>query len=92
MPRRGPRGDRLRLAGTEGVAEYQAATGVTLLSRKEKPRTITELPKSRSLFVDFLESVYLGKPVGLTQDDIYRVTAIVLGAREAAENHRIVKL
>ena len=36
--------DRLRLAGTRGVLEYQAATGLTLVTAKEKPRVITDLP------------------------------------------------
>src|SRR5262249_44424100 len=33
--------DRLRLAGTTGVAEYQEATGVTVITGREKPRKIT---------------------------------------------------
>src|SRR5579864_9685146 len=36
--------DRLRLAGTLGVAEYQAATGVTLVTAKQAPRQIRGLP------------------------------------------------
>jgi predicted dehydrogenase len=84
--------DRLRLAGTKGVAEYQAATGVTVISEREKPRTITDLPPSRSLFLDFLDSVYNGKPAGLPLSDIYRVNEIVLAAREAAERHALVKV
>ncbi len=84
--------DRLRLAGTKGVVEYQAATGVTVLTRDAKPRTITELPPAQSVFVDFLESVYLGKPPGLTPEDIWRVNEITLLARDSAEQHRVVKL
>lgn len=84
--------DRLRLAGTEGVLEYQPATGLTLITRKEKPRTLTELPPARSLFLDFLESVYFEKPVGLTLEDIYRVNEIVLAARQAAEERRVLKI
>ncbi|MCX7670563.1 MAG: hypothetical protein N2439_10890, partial [Anaerolineae bacterium] len=84
--------DRLRLAGSKGVAEYQAATGVTVLSASSKPRVIENLPPARSLFVDFLESVYLGKQPGLTLAEILRVNRIVLLARQAAEEHRIVKL
>ncbi len=84
--------DRLRLAGPGGVVEYQAATGVTLMTGKQAPRRITELPASRSLFVDFLESVYLGKPSALSLADIYRVNEIVLGAHESAETGRVVKL
>jgi predicted dehydrogenase len=84
--------DRLRLAGTEGVVEYQESTGVTLVTGKEKPRVLTDLPPAGSLFLDFLDSVYNGKPVGLSIADIWRVNEIVLGARESAERHAIVKL
>jgi len=84
--------DRLRLAGSKGVAEYQAATGVTVVSQSSKPRVIEKLPPAQSLFVDFLESVYLGKRPGLSLEEILRVNRIVLLARQSAEEHRIVKL
>jgi len=84
--------DRLRLAGTLGVAEYQAATGVTLVTAKQAPRQIRELPPDGSLFLDFLSSVYLGKPSGLDLRDIYRVNEIVLAARDAADQHRLMPL
>jgi hypothetical protein len=38
--------DRLGLAGTQGVVEYQGATGVTLMTGKEKPQVIQKLPAS----------------------------------------------
>jgi len=84
--------DRLRLAGTQGVVEYQGTTGVTLMTGKEKPQVIQKLPAGQSLFVDFLESVYNGKPAALKLEDIFRVNEIVLLAREAADRHQIVKL
>jgi predicted dehydrogenase len=83
--------DRLRLAGTEGVAEFQEATGVTLVTGKSKPRRITDLPPSRSLFADFLDSVYNGKTPALTLTDIWRANEICFAAREAAERHAFVK-
>jgi len=83
--------DRLRLAGTKGVAEYMAATGVTVVSAKGS-RVVTELPAAQSLFVDFLNHVYYGKPISLTWEQIYRGTQIALAARDAAEEHRIVKV
>jgi predicted dehydrogenase len=85
--------DRLRLAGTEGVVEIQQAgeRTITLITRKEKPGVITNLPVTRSLFIDFLDSVYHGKPVGLGLEDIYRVNEIVLAARQAAEEGRVLK-
>ncbi len=84
--------DRLRLAGTRGVAEYQAATGVTLVTAGHAPRQIREIPPDHSLFLDFLASVYLGKPVGLDLRDIYRVNEIVLAARDAADHHQFMRL
>ncbi len=84
--------DRLRLAGAKGVAEYQAATGVTILSGSRKPETLGELPPERLLFTEYLEYVYNGKPPSLTEADIYRVCDIVLAARESAERGRVVKL
>lgn len=84
--------DRLRLAGTRGVVEYQEAMGVTLATAGRKPQRITQLPRSRSLFVDFLDSIYRSKPTGLKAEDCYRATEIVLAARESAERRAIVKL
>ena len=53
--------DRLRLAGTKGIVEYQASTGVTLTTSDHSPEIIRELPEQKWLFADFLESIYLGK-------------------------------
>lgn len=84
--------DRLRLAGTKGVVEYQAATGVTLLTGNARPQQITDLPPRGSVFIDFLESLYLGKTPALSEADIWRVNEITLLARDSAERHAIVKL
>jgi predicted dehydrogenase len=91
MPTHGD--DRMRIAGTKGIAEYMAATGVTLLSLSRKqPETIKELPPSEELFVHFLDHIYHGKPAPVTWDDLYRTTHIVLHARAAAEDRKIVRL
>ena len=84
--------DRLRLAGTRGVAEYQAATGVTLITDKHAPRQMSELPPNGSLFLDFLNSVYNGKPVVLELRDIYRVNEIVLAARDAGDRRQMIRI
>lgn len=84
--------DRLRLAGTEGVAEYMASTGVTLMTKRSKPVTVTDLPPAGSVFVDFLESIYLNKPPTLPLDDIYRVCEVTLAADEAAWTGRVVEI
>ncbi|MEJ7606419.1 MAG: Gfo/Idh/MocA family oxidoreductase [Bryobacteraceae bacterium] len=83
--------DRLRLAGTRGIAEYQAATGVTLMTADRKPALVPELPPQGSVFVDYLESVYLGKKTRLPLQDIWRVNEITLAAHEAATKKGFVK-
>jgi predicted dehydrogenase len=83
--------DRLRLAGTKGVVEYQGGT-VTLTTANEAPRPITDLPSHPSLFSDFLDSIYNGKKPLLPPEDVYRVTEIVLRTRDAADANRVVKL
>ena len=84
--------DRLRIAGTRGVVEYQASTGLTLLTATDKPKTLTDLPPERRLFVDFLEALYHGGNHALSPDEIFRVNEIVLKAREAADNGQVVRL
>ncbi len=82
--------DRLRVAGTKGVVEFQASTGVTVMSSAGKPRAITDLPRVKPLFTEFLEAVYLDKKPALDLHSVYRVNEIVLAADESARNPRVV--
>ena len=75
--------DRLRIAGTKGIVEYQEHLGVTLTTADHAEMKIDPLPPAKSLFIDYLESVYLGKAVGLPVADIYRANDLVLTARDA---------
>ena len=84
--------DRLRIVGTEGIVEYQAANGLTLVTKSEKPRTIGELPKVKPLSVDFIESLYGGPAHQIARDEIFRLSEIILKARSAAEDRKIVRL
>jgi predicted dehydrogenase len=84
--------DRLRLAGTLGVAEYQAWHGVTLVTKSEKPRKVEDLPPARSLFVEFLKALYLGGPDPVSAADVFRMNEICLKARDAANSSRVVRL
>jgi predicted dehydrogenase len=88
------RGDdnRLRLAGTEGVAEYHPATGVTLLRKDSPGETVPAAGERGSVFVDFLESAYNGRQPLLELADVYRVNEIVLAARDSAEHRRPYRL
>lgn len=82
--------DRLRLAGTKGVAEYQIATGVTLVTAQDKPRVIADLPPKGSVFIDYLESTYNGKKPIVTASEIWRINEITLAAHESAASGRLV--
>ncbi len=84
--------DRLRLAGTRGIAEYMAATGVTLLAHGRKPEKIAQLPPEGSIFAEFLDHVYLGKPTLLPREEIFRLCEITLGAHEAAASGKVLSI
>lgn len=83
--------DRLRLAGTEGVAEYQRATGVTLIS-KSGARKVEQLPPAGSAFGDFLRHVFAGAKPSLTHEEIWAASEAAYAAREAAETGRMVRV
>jgi predicted dehydrogenase len=82
--------DRLRLAGTKGVAEYMAATGVTVATSATKPSRVQELPPAQSVFAEFLEHVYNGKPSSLTVPEIYAACDATVAAHEAALKRSVV--
>jgi predicted dehydrogenase len=84
--------DRLRLAGTKGIAEYSADNGVTLMNDKSKPHRLERLPEKKSVFLDFIESVYLDKPQTLRVEDVYRVNEITIATHEASAAHRFLKI
>jgi len=84
--------DRLRLAGTTGVAEYLAATGVTVVSQNSKIRRLTDLPRGGSVFVDFLNHIYNNAPATLSAEEIFAVCDATVAAHEAALQGTVVKI
>jgi predicted dehydrogenase len=83
--------DRLRVAGTKGVVEYMASTGLTVVTTGAKPSTVTDLPAEGSLFADYLKATYLGAKPSITLTDIWRVNEITLAAHESAERRQTVR-
>jgi predicted dehydrogenase len=83
--------DRLRLAGTEGVVEYQEANGVTVMGPAGK-RTLTSLPRQGSVFADFLLSAYAGAKPSLTWQEIVHTNSWTLAAQEAAESGSVISI
>lgn len=84
--------DRLRLAGTKGVVEYMAATGVTLLKEGSKPEVVRDLPEAKQVFIDYLEHVYNNKPTDLPFPDVYRANLVTIAAQEAAVKGMAVRV
>ncbi len=76
--------DRLRVAGTEGIAEYTAATGVTVQRRGQAPVEVKELPEERSLFLEFLAHLE-GGPAPVAYPDLFRSVEIALKAWESGK-------
>lgn len=82
MPTHGD--DRLRVAGTEGIAEYTAATGVTIQRRGRPPVVVKDLPPERSLFLEFLAHLN-GGPAPVPYPDLFRSVEIALKAWESGK-------
>jgi predicted dehydrogenase len=80
--------DRLRLAGTKGIAEWQASSGLTLMTNATAPERIDPPRKLLWAFVDYLLSSYTGRAPALPLADIYRANEIALAAHEAATHGR----
>lgn len=85
--------DRLRLAGTKGVAEFMALTGeVTLTTHSQKQHRVENLPPEGSVFRDFLAHVYAGAPATLTLEEIYANCDVTLAAHESAVKGQMVRI
>ena len=84
--------DRLRIAGTKGVVEYTAATGVTVISDSGKARRLESLPPARQIFVEYLDSIYNGKPASLGTEEIFHVSDAIQAAEDSSKNGRPVKI
>ena len=84
--------DRLRVAGTAGVVEYQEGRGVSLVTTARKTEQITDLPPEKNLFADFLEALYSGGKHLISLQDVFRVSEIVLKVRDAADTGTVVRL
>ena len=84
--------DRVRIAGSKGVIEYMAATGLTLLRQGGKVEVVKELPPAREIFVEFLEAAFNGKPNDMPLPDVWKVNEVTIAAHEAAVTGRPVRV
>lgn len=84
--------DRLRIVGSKGILEYRAGDGLTLVTNQSAPRKIENFPPAQTITGAFLESRYHNAEPLLSQDDIFRISEVVLKLRDAADHKRIVSL
>ena len=65
---------------------------MTLADGDGPPREITERPQTRTLLPDFLDAVFNGGSPMLTQQELFRVSRIVLRTRDAVDAGELVKI
>jgi predicted dehydrogenase len=84
--------DRLRIAGSDGVIEVRAGQPtVTLVTTGQKPHAVPAGAAS-TLFVDFINAVQQGRTVPIPAADCFYVTEVVLKARDAADQQKLIEL
>jgi predicted dehydrogenase len=84
--------DRVRIAGSKGVIEYMAATGLTVLRQGGKVEVVKELPAKREIFAEFLEAAFNGKANDMPFSDVWKVNEVTIAAHEAAVTGQPVRL
>lgn len=84
--------DRLRIAGSEGVIEVRYPDrDIGLITTSKKPYTV-EPGTVPNLFVDFVEAIRQNKPVPIPAEDCIYITEVVLQARAAADQQKLIEL
>jgi predicted dehydrogenase len=84
--------DRLRIAGDAGVIEALSFEGdIRVTTAKGEPYRVSPAPTA-NLFTEFVQSVRAGKPPRITADDACYMTEVVLHARQAADDRKLVEL
>jgi predicted dehydrogenase len=84
--------DRLRVAGTEGVVELRYPdNAVSVLAAGKKPYTVEPTPVP-NLFVEFARALAKNEPPPIATEDCLYVTEVVLKARDAADDQKMIEL
>ena len=83
--------DRLRIAGSKGVVEMIGDQPPRLITHDCAERVLP-MGAEENHFVDFVRAIKSGGDCLAPEADCYRITEIVLKAREAAETGRAVRL
>jgi predicted dehydrogenase len=84
--------DRLRLAGTKGVLEARGGEGRLMLVTSDKEPQLIDPGSARNLFAEFIEMVRSDRPYRIPAEDCFYATEVVLKARDAADQKRLVEI
>ncbi len=76
--------DRLRVAGTRGIAEWIASVGLHVQSDSAQPAIVKDLPPAKFVGLEFLRSTFMGAPPFVTHDEIINATRTTLLAANMA--------
>jgi predicted dehydrogenase len=83
--------DRLRIAGGQGILEAVGdESDLRLVTTDHEPIRIAPDP-TPNLFVEFIQALREDRPSRITADDAFTITEIVLQARAAADEGRMVE-
>ncbi|HNS32314.1 MAG TPA: Gfo/Idh/MocA family oxidoreductase [bacterium] len=82
--------DRLRIAGDKGIIEVKE--GKTVLVTNDEPPVSLEEKPSRFFFPDFLAQIEKKGECLLSAEDSFYSTEIVLKARQAADEKKVINL
>lgn len=84
--------DRLRIAGGDGILEAVGAEPELLLvTAKKEPYRIKPEPTD-NLFVEFAQAIKEDRPSRIPAEDCFYVSELVLKARQAADERRMIDL
>lgn len=84
--------NRLRVAGSEGILELRDLDAtLALITGKEKLHVLAAQP-GPNLFVDFADALKKDAPLPIPEEDCFYATEVVLKARSAAEEKKVVEL
>ena len=64
---------------------------LTFVTKKESARSIKP-ERTENLFVDFVQALQEGRSSRIPAEDCFSVTEVVLKARQAADDHKLLEL
>jgi predicted dehydrogenase len=81
--------ERLRVVGTKGIVEVNEGDDAISLITDTKTERIP-FGETENLFVEFAKFLHGGPPPRITSDDCFYMTEVVLQARQAADEKKLI--